>query len=402
MVLSSATTEDSNFGSSDSDDAYNTSSSAYPPHPPITRILGLSSGTFSDAAKERFIQLQLAVAEREFGFRPSAVEHEGLAYYNAVFYAAESKGSLYGTLAGGAIGALMTRRQRNVGFLFRGIGNRLGVQPKWQLLASRLTNFAFITAVGRLWGITSYGVQAFNQTAKMQREDPNMKRYLEARDRWLAQRQKEGRAGVTRAVMQVGQEAQRARERQQQDEGDPQSLGGVDFYEDRKPADGSASGVVEDSGETRRISMEAKVGARRKREADAENVRQRANERHTDDDPFFGDSEQTQSDDSRVVRARQNNNSQGGSAWDRLRRGEQGDAANRDDSTASAWPRRSAMKGFEQSEAKEDSFSFSTGDRERAKEEAQRLFDERVEKERRGEGRDGFAKEVNHNREGRQ
>jgi len=398
MVLSSATNEDSTFGSSDSDDADKiTDSGAYPPHPPITTFLGLSSGSFSEAARKRFIELQLAVAEREFGFHPTPLEREGIAYYNAVFYSAESKGSLYGTLAGGAIGVLMTRRQRNVGFLFRGIGNRLGVQYKWQLLASKLTNFAFITAVGRLWGITSYGVQAFNQTAKMQREDPNMRRYLKARDAWLAERHTEGRSGITRAVIHVGQDARKAKE---QEGADPQSLGGPDFYEDPKPADGSAQGETEDNGESRRRVMEAVVRTQRQREAEAERARQQANERNNnDDDPFFGDSEPAQSND---TQARARRNPPHGSAWDRLRRGEHGGPSDRDDSTASEWPRRPAMKGFERSEAKEDSFSFSTGDRERAKEEAQRLFDEKVERERHGEGRDGFAKEMDYNKGGRQ
>jgi len=395
MVLSSSKTEDTTFGSSDSDDAYNTAGpGAYPPHPPIASFLGLTSGSFTQEAKKRFTERQLAVAEREFGFHPTPLEREGLAYYNAVFYAAESKGALYGTLAGCAVGFLMTRRQRNIGFLFRGIGNRLGAPHRWQLLASRTANFAFVVAVARLWGITSYGVRAYNQTSRMQREDPNMMRYLEARDRRLVRRREEGRAGIASAV---GREA---RTEQAEGGGDPQSLGGPDFYEDRRPADGN---VAEDDGERRRVIMEATANLRRTREtaAAAEKARQEASERNdNDDDPFFGDSEPAQPEATPIVRTTENTPS--GSAWDRLRRGQQGDAAaDRDGSTASAWTRRPATKGFEQSEAKEDSFSFSTGDRERAKEEAQRMFDERVERERRGEGKDGFAKEVEHNGRGR-
>ena len=66
--------------------------------------------------------MQLGLAQREFGFRPTPTEREGLEYYHAQFYAAESKGALYGTLGGLAIGGLFCARQKRVGFPVKQVG----------------------------------------------------------------------------------------------------------------------------------------------------------------------------------------------------------------------------------------------------------------------------------------
>jgi hypothetical protein len=396
MVLDSATS-DAAFDDGDGDNSYSTGS--YPPHPPIPTFLGFQTGTFGDAGKQRFINLQLNLAQREFGFHPTPIEKEGISYYHALFYAAEAKGSLYGTLAGGAIGFLMTRRQRRVGFIFSSIGNKLRVAPKWQLIASRLTNFAFITAVGRLWGLTSYGVSAFNSVGKMQKEDPNMQRYLAARNQWLEQRQRSARAGIPpKPVLGTVEEVRKLGGRyedngEQQPLEDSQSLGGLEGYELIKPEDIGASRNAGDLVATRRASMETAAKARQAGDSQA---RER-DEREKEDDPFFGGDEGGEQARPQAPPQgwRSSQSQPRGSAWDRLRREKLPGAESKDNDTKSSnW-----SLGNSNREPKEDSFSFSSGeDRARDREEAQRMFDERLQKERDGAGQDGFVNEGGQNR----
>ncbi|KAA8907363.1 hypothetical protein FN846DRAFT_947552 [Sphaerosporella brunnea] len=313
MVLDTAISEAAP-AAYDSDDAYSTGH--YPPPPPIPSFFGIRPGGFSEEGRQRFINVQLNLAQREFGFRPTPTEKEGIAYYNAVFYAAEARGALYGTLAGMTIGYAMVRRQKQIGFLYSGIGRWLRVKKKHQLLASKITNFAFVTMVGRLWGITSWGVFAFNKINKMEKEDPNMQRYLALRQRWLEERQKKARAGLpVKSTMSTVDELKKLDHEPQSE--DPQSLGGMDGYDLIKPEDiGLAPNSSEDVVVARRASMEA---AKKHKEE----IERRS--KHDDDDPFFGGSEEEEKEQEQgtpkiLQRRTKPTQQRGESAWERLRR----------------------------------------------------------------------------------
>jgi hypothetical protein len=77
-----------------------------------------------------------------------------------------------------------------------------------------------------------------------------------------------------------------------------------------------------------------------------------------------------------------------GSAWERLRRGEKPESSSSTGSNQSAWQRaqNETQKEQRQGLTTGDSFAFSKSEEERsyAKEEAQKEFDSRVERERRG------------------
>jgi hypothetical protein len=403
MVLDSAI-ENDQFNSSDNPDAYG-SPRAYPPHPSIPTFLGFNWGLFSEQGKQRFNTLYLNLAEREFGFRPNPIEKEGLEYYNAVFYATEARGSLYGTLGGVTIGAFTIRRQRNPGFLFREMGKFFRVQPRLQLLASRTVNLILIATIGRLYGITSSGVSAFNRTRKEQEVDPNMRRYLAMRNEWVNIKAQNSRLSgpqkpVINDIKDVKELASKFDENQTgQKPDDANSLGGLDFYTEKNNQEESAS--LGNSG--------SDIGTRTARQQPS----RVSTTEDTDDDPFFGSpSEQTpKSQPTTTQKSWENTQPQASgsmSAWDRIRLGEKsmGSGRNTDESPAqqlqrqSRWSSKPQMKGFDKNEQSEDSVAFSSTEVERAvaKEEAQKQFDEKVQKERQGDGHDGFVNDIGQGR----
>jgi hypothetical protein len=399
MVLDSALENDP-FPSS-SEDAYS-SPRHYPPPPPVPSFLGFRTGMYSDAAKDRYINLQFNIIAREFDFHPTPLEREGLAYYNAIFYVSEAKGSLYGTVIGGALAALMVSRQKKAGFPFRTLGNRLGLHPKNQLLMSRATNLVFIATVGRLYGITSAGVSSFNQVRQMQKEDPNMQRYIAMRTSWFERRRHDPNP---RPVVRGREDLKRMTEgsdEQSREGSDPQSLGGLDFYDEKSREDeaGRLGASVERGAPQQQQSREYQRGYQQSRVETAV---------EKDEDPFFGQAEATPQPQPQPTGW--TNTQANGSAWERLRQREKPagyssmpDEENYDKTSSSgnSWPRRPPMKGFETSQEipRRDTFSFSNAERERvlAKEDAQKEFDERVQRERRGEGTDGFASDVGQTR----
>jgi hypothetical protein len=358
MVLESAVSDVASYDSNSSDDSYGVRH--YPPPPEVPSFFGFRFGIFKEENKQRFINLQLNLAQREFGFHPTPIEKEGLSYYHALFYVAEAKGAIYGTVMGAAVGFLVTRRQKQVGFLYRGIGQRLRVPKRHQLLASKMTNFLFCTAVGRLWGITAWGVYAFNKINQMQQEDPNMQRYLQMRQRWLEERQRRARAGLpSQPVVSTVEEVRKLGDRFEDEHKDEQSLGGLEEgYDLIKPEDIGLAPTGEEVVAARRASMEV---AKKTREA-AEKAKSE------DDDVFFGgDDEDKERPTSKTtttttttqVRKAQPGERRGESAWERLR--------------------RQTLQGAESKEHKEDSFSFGNGD-------------ERVDKsERSTDGWDGYV-----------
>ncbi|CCX07283.1 hypothetical protein FPQ18DRAFT_352375 [Pyronema domesticum] len=362
----------------------------YPPPPPIPSFI-LTSGSFNEANRSRFINLTLAMAARDFNFHPTPVEYEGLSYYQSVFYSAEALGAMSGTLAGGLIGCVIAYRQKNPGFLFR----QLPLSPQYRLWGSKLVNVIFITGLGRVWGMTSYGVKAWNEISRKQKEDPNMQRYLKMKNAWLEQRKRNAEKGVpvkaqvnweeVKKMAETPVEVQTAeRERLQgtygaqafggQTDQDEQGLGGP-FFEEKK-WDG---GVEEQQQLTRAQKWEQAARNREQRtKEEAARALAKATGKDEDEDPFFGGSEQEEREPVKTEEPksgwRNTQSIRGGSAWDRLRRG---------------------VRQEGEMETKGDSFAFSNSDREReiAKEEAQREFDLQVERERLGEGQDGFVGE---------
>ncbi|KAI5817182.1 hypothetical protein BZA77DRAFT_310992 [Pyronema omphalodes] len=370
--------------------AISDSERTYPPPPPIPSFI-LTSGSFNETNRSRFINLTLAMASRDFNFHPTPLEYEGLTYYQSLFYSAEALGAMSGTIGGGLIGCVIAYRQRNPGFLFK----RLPINPQYKLWGSKLVNVMFITAVGRVWGMTSYGVKAWNEIGRKQKEDPNMQRYLRMKNNWLEKRKKEAENGVpvkstinweeVKRMAETPAEVQTAeRERlhgaypygnQQQDE---QGLGGP-FFEEKK-----WDGGDEDHQQPQLTRAQKWEQAARNREQRAKEEAARAfskvSGKDEDEDPFFGGSSSgSGAGENEPIKTeeiktgwRNSQSVRGASAWDRLRKG------NRQDTDI---------------ETKGDSFTFSGSDRERqlAKEEAQREFDLQVERERQGEGQDGFV-----------
>ena len=369
---------------------------------------------FSEAGKQLFIAAQLSFAQRKFGFEPTPVERKALAYQYGGLYVAEARGARDGLLAGMAVAFLFTRGRRRPGFVFRALGRLLPLSPDPQacqqqqlllLTTSKATTFAIISMFGSMCGMTSYGTSAISHLARTQYHDPTVRRYVELRNRWAETRQNESRAGLPHPRYLPSHRGGGGN-----GEADEQSLGGPDYYGDNGPP-------AVDAATPPTTPTPAAVAA---------------------EDPFFGDD---QADRERAqapaeagagvagpagswrnrLQSRAGGAEGGGSAWDQVRKGERsashpdrrndrhgdgtGDGGDRSDppSPPSPWPRRPAMKGFEtqqqeqpSSTTKGDSFTFSRSDRDRllAKEEAQREFDERVERERRGEGLDGFVNET--------
>jgi hypothetical protein len=357
MVLESAVSNVASYDSSSSDDSYGVSERRYPPQPEVPSFFGFRFGIFTEEGKQRFINLQLNLAQREFNFHPTPIEKEGLSYYHALFYVAEAKGAIYGTVMGAAVGFLVTRRQKQVGFLYRGIGQRLRVPKRHQLLASKMTNFLFCTAVGRLWGITAWGVYAFNKINQMQQEDPNMQRYLKLRQQWLEERQRRARAGLpSQPVVSTVEEVRKLGDRFEDDQKDEQSLGGLEEgYDLIKPEDIGITTTGEEVVAARRASMEA-----------AKKTREAAKAKPEDDDIFFGgdDEDKGRAASTATTTTAQPRKSQAGerrgeSAWERLR--------------------RQALHGAESEEHKEDSFSFGNGDERAGNKSERSAWDSHVE-----------------------
>lgn len=392
MVLESSASDAAQ--QNDDDDARN-----YPPPAAVPIMPG-----FSEAGKQFFIDSHLSFAKRKFGFEPTPLEHKALAHQYGGLYVAEARGARDGLLAGMAVAYLLTRGRRRPGFIFRALGRMMPLSPadspqarqlqQFLLVTSQATNFAIISMLGSMCGMTTYGTKGISHLARTQYTDPTVRRYVELRNRWADTRENKNRVGPSPPRHLPSHPGGG------NGEADEQSLGGLDYYGDNGPpaVDATTSPTI-----TSTTAAAAATAA---------------------EDLFFGDDQaeeraQAPAEAAGPVRSwrdrlpsRAGRAEGGGSAWDRIRRGEQSASHpdRRDDgdrsgppSPPSSWPRRPAMKGFETQQQEEqpsptpkgDSFTFSRSDRDRllAKEDAQREFDERVERERRGEGLDGFVNE---------
>ncbi|KAH0605399.1 uncharacterized protein H6S33_004621 [Morchella sextelata] len=347
----------------------------YPQPPPLAPLSSLLGYTPTDLARYTALQRTATTALLSQPLTPT--EAAGLTYYDTLFYTYESYGDVLGTSAGALLGlALHTRKP---GRIPTAIARLFSVNPRYAAVTLRVAVFA---SLGRLYGLTTAGVQALNRIRLEQKNDPDMARVVAARARRLSALEREVRARAFGA-----QEARRGEEAG--GERDEQSLGGMEVAEYRRRSDEdvvNAERTAFPFGRPSEAVAAAQVGERQ-----GENG----------DDPFLLVDEEGGKTEAAPVRGgwRNAHSSTGESAWERLRKGQRPQAAAEEEeaqSQASPWPQRAPMKGFGAAaggEPKTDSFSFSrtVEERELAKAQAQKEFDESVERERRSGSGEGYG-----------
>lgn len=322
---------------------------------PLSFLLG-----YTDDGRQRYINAQAENTSRLLNLPLTLHERSGLAYYSSIFYTYESYGDTLGTATGLTVGYLL--RNRKPGVITNGISRLLGQSsnPKAvKLIGASLKLVAFGVA-GRMYGLTSAGLQALNRIRAEQRADSGMERIVKARAAKIGALERETRHRT------------------------------MNYPSVKKGDDGQSLGGMEVADQERR---EEEAVVREQRRAfpfgrPSEKVVELERERETrGDDPFElggsgggGEREEVQKGGWKNTHS-----STAESTWERLRRGK---APPGDEGRGSAWGR---TKGDE--EPKTDSFSFSNSveERELAKVQAQKEFDERVERERRSGGNDGYS-----------
>ncbi|KAI5805063.1 hypothetical protein EDC01DRAFT_641860 [Geopyxis carbonaria] len=322
------------------------------------------SRRFTEENRTRFINMQIGMAEADFGFRPTSKEREALSYYNGYLYTQEAYGAVYGWTLGLALGSVVAyvNRKKTPWRLISKIGNKVGMSRKFQDITSQVGYVVLFSQAFKAYFMTYGGLTAFKRTMIEQKEDPTMQRYLEMRKHYIENPHKPPLATKLQSYKdweRLGRESQN----ESNEYYDEQSLGGLDVYDEkerRNSLDAAPSTLPQPS-----ISTSV----------------------HNDDDPFGPNDSKSAQEDQQSK----------GSAWDRLRRGE-APAIRTNNDTTKATPRNSStrrpMNGRDE-QSKQDSFSFSNSESERkqAKEEAQREFDEQIERERQGRHGDDFTNE---------
>lgn len=324
------------------------------------------SWRFTEENRTRFINMQIGMAEIDLGFRPTPREREALSYYNGYLYTREAYGAVYGWACGVALGSLVAyaNRKNTPWRLISKIGNKFGISRKAQDIASQAGYIVLCSQILKGYCMTYAGLTAYKQNLNEQKQDPIMQRYLEMRKKYFENPQK---PPLTKKILAMKEWEKLGRESQNGSDEyhDEQSLGGLEVYgekEKQDPLDAAPRTLPQPLAST---------------------------PVQDDDDPFGpNDSESTSE-----------NQQSKGSAWDRLRRGEAPTVRTSNDSVNapsrnSSWSIRRQISGRDE-QSKQDSFSFSNSESERqqAKEEAQRDFDEQIERERQGRHGDGFSNE---------
>lgn len=350
----------SEFSTEQNPDAYG-SGQRYPSLPPIPSFLGFSLG-FSEEGRRAFTDFHL-ISAQQYGFVPNPVEKEALTYYNGTFYGAEALGARNGVLGGGAIGLLVALRSKRPWRIFRSIGNRIGMSPRYQHAFSRGVTLWMFSQIGKFYGATSAGVAAFGQISAQQKNDPNMQRYLAMRKKWV---ESHGPLGIS----EYGELKKRYEQAKdmgalpsqsgggQSSQDDEQSLGGLDFYDTPETQQRDTRGTVP-----------ATAGVHRQpRPYERPITNTRPSE---EEDPFQFSSP---SDDDASPRSKP-----GESVWERIRRGERPAVS------------VSTREGKEE-EPERQEFLSPEQERQYAKEQAQKEFEEALERERKAAGGlDGFV-----------
>lgn len=396
-----SSTEMDLFGPSDAGDQLADSDNPYPqftPLAPLSWLLG-----YSESDRQRYIRIQSQNTARLLKLDLTPLELAGLAYYDSIFYTYESYGDLAGTLTGVAIGYAL--RGRQAGPIARGLARIVGqgANPRAAKYVAVGLRIAVFGSAGRLYGLTSAGLQALSRMRGEQGRDPGMARIVAARaarNVLMEREAKVKRRGVSSSSA-VGSG---------DDDDDTQSLGGMEIADRVRLVDEAAAREQSAAFPFGRPSE--KVMEMEKRRGVVPSSPPPSSE--TVGDPFEGEGEAAEAlpandgTPQRVWRNTHSNTAE--SSWERLRRGQgpaiPAPAAARPEheqtggngggsvTGTSPWPARAPMKGFGGSsqEPKMDSFSFGTGgEKDLEKMQAQKEFDESVERERRSGAGDGYS-----------
>ncbi|TGZ84116.1 hypothetical protein EX30DRAFT_338679, partial [Ascodesmis nigricans] len=347
-------------------------SNHYPSLGPVPSILGLAMGKFTPEGRDAFVQAQLALAQKEFNFTPSPVERDAIAYYYGRFFNHEASGAGRGLALGTLLATFWIYRTKNPSKLTQRTVGRFIKEPKYQLAFT--SGLKLWMTIGMCWnlGIVATGVGAFNEMQNAMKADPNLQRYIYMRKAFFEDRQKRIATGqavtpIREYVMDAAQKGKSAAAAGQfpGSSDDEQSLGGLDFYpeENNKPSVTAAVANPLTSQEWARLRGAQQQQKQQKAQSQA----------HTNEQDPFDFADPSNDPDSPQYQAPAGDRQ--GSAWERLRRGEK-------PAQAPVRPQR----------ASEDSYSFTPdGEKDAAREAAQREFNRRLDKERRGEGIDGFV-----------
>lgn len=385
------------FGPSDAGDQLADSDNPYPqftPLAPLSWLLG-----YSESDRQRYLRIQSQNTARLLKLELAPLEQAGLAYYDSIFYTYESYGDLAGTSTGVAIGYAL--RNRQAGPIARGLARIIGqgANPRAAKYVAVGLRIAVFGSAGRMYGLTSAGLQALSRMRREQGTDPGMARVVAARAARNVLMERE--AKVKRRMSSSSSSAVG-----DDDDGDAQSLGGMEIADRVRLVDEAAAREQSAAFPFGRpsekvVEMEKRRGVASPLPPSSETV----------GDPFEGEEGEADgalpADDGTQRAWRNTHSNTAESSWERLRRGQgpaattPAPAATRPEQTGdgsgtgtSPWPARAPMKGFggASQEPKMDSFSFSTGggkDLERMQ--AQKEFDESVERERRSGAGDGYS-----------
>lgn len=326
------------------------------------------------------------------GLKLTPTEREGLAYYNSRFYSYESYGDTLGISAGVLIAFLLRNRKPGVISttmvrMFTKPGAQRDNAAKW---LSRGLKLSVWGCVGRMYGLTSAGFQAVQKNRVEKRADPNLRRVVAATDKKKEALVHEIQVSRPELQRMKGLENPKAQD-------DEQSLGG-------EVSDGTES----------RLDARERFPHGRPSEQVAELEARKQGGAPPGDDPFGIDDASLAGEG-----ATGQGQGQGGwtnahsktseSAWERIRKGQSPttrpptdrskDGVNTmgpNEPKVGGWPNRASINGYGQGgnrEPRTDSFTFSKSEEERqlAKQEAQKEFDAKVEKERSGTMGDGYV-----------
>lgn len=331
------------FGAGDPGDQIADSENPYPKYSslaPFSRLLG-----YSEHNRQRYIELQARNTARLLKLDLAPLERAGLAYYDSIFYTYESYGDLLGTAAGLAIGFAL--RKRRAGPIARGIARFIGqsARPHTANYLSAGLRLLLFASAGRLYGLTSAGLQGLSRMRTEQGQDPTMSRILEARAVRTGTIEKEARMARRRLRLAAGAGG---------DDDDAQSLGGMEMADQVRLGDEAAARERNAAFPFGKPSD--MVGENKRSEAPGE-------------DPF---TVVTPTADTKAPEQtwRNTHSNTAESSWERLRRGK----------TAVA------SRDGPQAEPKTDGFGWDL-----EKTQAQKEFDESVERERRSGTGDGYS-----------
>lgn len=337
------------FGPSDSGDQVTDSDNPYPkftPLAPFSRLLG-----YTEHDRQRYIHLQSKNTARLLKLELTPLERAGLAYYDSIFYTYESYGDLFGTSAGLAIGYML--RNRRAGPIARGLSRFIGqgANPRAASYVAAALRLVVFGSAGRLYGLTSAGLQGLNRMRAEQSQDPVMSRIVGAR----AARNGALEAKMGRRTLGLG------------GDDDAQSLGGMEMADQVRLGDEAAA---RERNAAFPFGKPSEMVAEKQRETPGE-------------DPFAVAITSITDEKAPEKAWRNNQSNTAESSWERLRRGKP---------PAEAFSQQMRGGGPDagevasRAEPKMDGFGWDS-----EKTQAQREFDESVERERRIGAGDGYS-----------